>query len=70
MSSDNIAATRRHPKPTLPEPDQKRKALEQQHAAEENGHGSDLLDEALNDTFPGSDPVSITQPVGEQCKQR
>lgn len=43
-----------------------KRAAEKRAAGER--HWSDLLDDALNDTFPGSDPVSITQPTGEESE--
>ncbi|MGC2780787.1 MAG: hypothetical protein WA418_34640 [Bradyrhizobium sp.] len=35
----------------------------EEKARKKRRHLSDKLDEALEDTFPGSDPVSISQPA-------
>jgi hypothetical protein len=39
-------------------------------AAKTQPHLDDLLDEALEETFPGSDPVSISQPRKSRADKR
>jgi hypothetical protein len=68
MNSDHVAAKSRESKRAFPEPGQDRKVADQKRDAGESRHYSDLLDAALDDTFPGSDAVSITQPVGKQSE--
>jgi hypothetical protein len=73
MDSDGSAGKNREPDRAFPKPDPERTAFTaEKRAAEKRAagerHWSDLLDDALNDTFPGSDPVSITQPTGEESE--
>jgi hypothetical protein len=48
-----------------------KKVLAQKHPKDARTECQKALDEALDlgleDTFPGSDPVSVTQPVGHGC---
>lgn len=72
MNADHTAAKSHELKRVSPEPGREQTASGQKGAGKKGAakscHCSDLLDGALNDTFPGSDPVSITQPVGEQLE--
>jgi hypothetical protein len=51
-----------------------RKNPAQKHRKDAEAGCRKALDEALDlgleETFPGSDPVSVTQPVGSGCKDR
>jgi hypothetical protein len=51
------------PDRTDPDPDQAEKAA---GAADKRRKLDNLLDEALEATFPASDPVSVTQPVAQR----
>jgi hypothetical protein len=50
------------PQRKTPEPAAKPERDEDDRAARKRRHLNRKLDEALEDTFPGSDPVSISQP--------
>jgi hypothetical protein len=51
------------PDPDVSDRDRKQESSEQRKTGEKRKKAlDDKLDHALEDTFPGSDPVSITQP--------
>jgi hypothetical protein len=68
MNSDCSAGKSHEPDRGFAKPHREDASNVEKRAAGERRHRSDLLDDALKDTFPGSDPVSITQPTGEESQ--